>query len=92
MTLTIEVAPEKEALLARKAQQQGVSVADYARSILEREADAPETLNTPQMEHRLAVQRLKGMLAHLPGSTESFLRERHAEAERAMLQDANPTV
>lgn len=38
MTLTIEIAPETESRLAAKAGEQGLSLSEYARRLLEQEA------------------------------------------------------
>ncbi len=42
MTLTIEVAPEKEAILREKAARLGKSLSDYVRFLVEHDADDQE--------------------------------------------------
>jgi hypothetical protein len=59
MTITIEVAPEVQAELARQAAQQGVEVDAYAASLLEEAAHRPMGTDAPPQEVIDAVERLK---------------------------------
>lgn len=47
MTIILELAPETEQLLQAKAQECGLSLADYARLLLEREARRQACEATP---------------------------------------------
>jgi hypothetical protein len=73
MTLTIEIEPEVEAVLAARAESQGIDVASYAASLVE-EAVAP-ALPQPQRsreEIRAWLDRLaqfSDQIPDMPGET-----------------------
>ncbi len=58
MTLTIEVAPEKEAILRQKAAQRGQSLNDYVRLVVEHDADDQGTTAAPMGAEKAAAARL----------------------------------
>jgi hypothetical protein len=59
MTITIDLAPEVQAELARRAAQQGVGIDAYAASLLKEAAYRPAAAEAPSQEVIEAVERLK---------------------------------
>jgi hypothetical protein len=45
MTVTIELKPEIEAVLSKRAAAQGCGVGDYVQRLIEKEARSPRTFN-----------------------------------------------
>jgi len=62
MSITIELAPEVQAELARQAAKQGVGVDTYAASLIERAARVSEgsPLSAPSREVVDAIETLRG--------------------------------
>jgi hypothetical protein len=86
MTLVIEVTPELESRLQEEAAKRGLPVPECARILLEG-ALTPEERSevTPPMtaEERAArVRAARGSLAHMPFSSEDFMREKQEEIDR----------
>ena len=81
MTLELELAPELERQVERQAQQSGQSVPEYVTALL-REKVATET--TPKPRRELVGY---GKYAHLLGSVDEFLAEKHEESLRELEKD-----
>lgn len=74
MSITIDLSPEIQSLLEEEAKQQGLSLSEFAEKVLEERAT-----KTAVPQKRISA---RGFLAHLPGSSEDFMREKHEENER----------
>lgn len=87
MTLTLDLPDGLAEQLKQAAAQHGVPLADYVRPALEALATpgpgAPvESTEDEWAAHLARVDAACGSLAHLPGSVDEFLEEKHAENER----------
>jgi hypothetical protein len=78
MTLTLDIPEELAGRLKRAAAAQGVDLDEYLRPVLE--AAAPTPLSEAERAARLAaIDAGAGSMAHLPGSLDEFLREKHEQ-------------
>ncbi|MFO1025243.1 MAG: hypothetical protein U1E70_08685 [Acetobacteraceae bacterium] len=77
MTLTIDLRPEIEATLTRRAADRGLSLRDYVCGLLEADVEASVKKPRPTKEERLAIWRdfAKGLPHSEPLSDEAISRE-----------------
>ena len=77
MTLTIDLRPEVEATLTRRAADRGLSLREYVRSLLEADVEAPVRKPRLSKEERLAIWRdfAKDLPHSEPLSDEAISRE-----------------
>ncbi len=76
MTVTIELHPETEAGLAALAAEQGVSMAEYVRGVLERQVPLPSQALLPPVDRATAWRQAAKGLPHTPPlSDEAISRE-----------------
>ena len=75
MTITIDLKPEVEASLAARAQAQGVSVAEYVRTLLEQLTPAGATMSAAQRINKLHEWADKFPQRAAPLSDEAISRE-----------------
>ena len=84
MIITLDLTPEQELALARKAERQGLDVQGYLQHMVEK-AVMPRTqrrIDAEEAKRLAAVEKAYGMTAGLPGSVEEFLQRKHEDNER----------
>ncbi len=87
MTLTIEVAPEKEAILRAKAARRGLPLNDYVREVVEHDADQ-EAPDEAEVARLATIDSLKGKYAHLGITSADIRAERQRDLEREARREA----
>ncbi len=85
MTLTIELAPHEEQALEAKAARMGLSLDEYLRDLVRRDAETEKQALSPR---KAAALRGYGMLKGSTRTVDDFLQGRREEAEMEMAQAA----